>query len=208
LIVKPMCARAYSMEKRGASSARTRRCILEAARRLLAESTDIELGLDAIARSAGVSRLTVYNHFGSRAGLLEALYDYLATRGEVRRGMDALRKQDPAATLAGFIRTLVHFWSSDPVVIRRLHAMAALDTEIHKGLAARQARRRSATGEIVRRITRVRGQTRRLGTRQLLADTLTMLASFETYDALAKQRYGREEIIKVITHLARSVLAS
>jgi AcrR family transcriptional regulator len=201
-----MCARAYSMEKRRGSTAATRQCILEAARRLLAESTGTDLGLDAIARSAGVSRLTIYNHFGSRSGLLEALYDNLATRGKVRRGKEALRQQDPDVALVGFIRALVEFWSSDPVVIRRLHAMAALDPEIAKGLAAREARRQRAAAEIVRRMAPTDRQVRGLWKHRFVADTLCTLASFETYDALARARHGQEEIITVVIHLARSVM--
>jgi AcrR family transcriptional regulator len=196
------------MEKRGAFTAETRRRILEAARRLLAEGTDPDFGLDAIARSAGVTRVTVYNHFRSRTGLLEAVYDNLAARGDLQRAREALGQQDPAAALAAFIRGLVHFWSSDPVVMRRLHAMAALDAEIARGLAAREGRRRRAAAEIVRRIAP--GRTRRHGrwTHQLRADSLSALGSFETYDALARAGHRKEDIIAVITHLARTALGS
>jgi len=203
-----MCARSYSMEKRGVSRAETRRRILEAARRSLAEGGNTDLGLDAIARSAGVSRLTVYNHFRSRAGLLEALYDDLAVRGNVPRALDELRNRDPAAKLAGLVRALADFWSSDPVVIRRLHAMAVLDAEIARGLAAREGRRRRAVGEIVRCSALAERHAERRWRHDLVADTLCALASFETYDALARARHGRDEIIAVVTHLARSVLAS
>ena len=203
-----MCARSYSMEKRGVSRAETRRRILEAARRSLAEGGNTDLGLDAIARSAGVSRLTVYNHFRSRAGLLEALYDYLAARGNVPRAMEALRTRDPAARLAGLVRALAHLWSSDPVAIRRLHAMAALDAEIARGLGAREARRRRAVGRIVRSLALAGRHPQGRWRYHLVADTLCALASFETYDALARARHGREDIIAVVTHLAQSVLAS
>lgn len=203
-----MGARAYSMEKRRVSTAETRRRILEAARQLLAEGRDTGLGLDAIARAADVSRLTIYNHFRSRAGLLEALYDYIAVRGNMPRAAEVLRNRDPATTLAGFVRTLAQFWSSDPVVIRRLHAMAALDREIARGLAAREARRRRAAVEIVRRTVPAAMRLPGARGRRLLADVLCTLASFETYDALARARHGQEEIIAVVTRLARCALAS
>jgi AcrR family transcriptional regulator len=194
------------MEKRGASTAKTRRRILDAARRLLAEGSDTDLGLDVIARSAGITRVTIYNHFRSRTGLLEAVYDELAAGGGVQRAREALGQQDPAAALAAFIRGLVNFWSSDPVVIRRLHGMAALDAEIARGLAAREGRRRRAAAEIVRRVAPARTPRHGLWTQQLLADSLSALASFETYDALARAGHRNEEIIAVITHLARTVV--
>ncbi|HLJ59828.1 MAG TPA: helix-turn-helix domain-containing protein [bacterium] len=203
-----MSPRAYSMEKRGAAAAETRRRILEAARRVLAEALDPALGMDSIARRAGLSRLTVYYHFRSRPALLEALYDYLAMRGNMhRRAAEALRERDPSAVLAGFVRALVDFWASDPGVIRRLHAMAALDAEIATGLQARETRRRRVAREILQRMAA--GKKRTLGPRRhrLAADVVCALASFETYDALARARHGREEIIEMITRLARYAVA-
>ena len=196
-------SRAYSMEKRAAFSAETRRRILDAARRSLAGGKSADLGLDAIAGAAGVSRVTIYNQFGSRSGLLEALYDYLAMRGGVRRGKEALSQKHPDDALVGFIRALVNFWSSDSLAIRRLHAMGALDPEIAKGLAAREARRRRAAREIVRRVaTAAKSQQRH----RLVADVLCALVSFETYDSLARTGHGREDIVRMMTHLARGVL--
>ncbi len=194
------------MEKRRAAFAETRRRILEAARRSLSHGENTDLGLDAIARTAGVSRLTVYNHFRSRAGVLEALYDYLAMRGRVHRAMEALRAQAPADALAAFVHALVHFWSSDPVVIRRLHAMAALDAEIARGLRARERRRRRAAVEIVLRMVPAGVRTRGATKVGLLSDTISALVSFETYDALARARHGRDEIIAVLTRLVRAGL--
>jgi len=195
------------MRTRAAFSAETRRRILEATRRSLARGDDTDLGLGAIARVARVSRLTIYNHFGSRSGLLEALYDYLAARGNVRRGKNALLEKAPDAIMATFIGALADFWTSDPVVIRRLHAMAALDAEIRRGLAARETRRRRAAAEIVRRSASAATRERRSWTDRLLADALCTLASFETYDALARAGHGRAEITAVMTHFAQGVLA-
>jgi AcrR family transcriptional regulator len=199
--------RAYSMAKRAAFSASTRRRILDAARRLLAARGRTDLGLDAVARAAGVSRTTVYNHFGSRSGLLEALYDYLAERGNVRRGKNALLQHDLDVVIAGFIGALAGFWSSDAIAIRRLHAMAALDAEIAKGLAARENRRRRAAGQIVRRFASAAARRPYGRTDRLVADALCAVASFETYDALARAGHGLKEIIPVMIHLAREILA-
>src|SRR5262249_35011496 len=122
----------------------------------------------------------------------------------VHRGKTALLQKDLDVALAGFIRALVYFWSSDPVAIRRLHAMAALDREIARGLAARETRRRRAAQKIVQRMASK--PTRRLWTDRLMANTLCTLTGFETYDALARAGHSREEIIAVLTHLARGVL--
>jgi len=194
------------MDTRAALSADTRREILEAARRSLASGKNTDLGLDAIAEAARVSRVTIYNHFGSRSGLLEALYDHLATKGNVHRGKKALLHKNLDIALAGFIGALVHFWSSDPVAIRRLHAMAALDPEVARGLGAREARRRRAAAAIVRRCASAAKRKRRPWTDRLAADTLCTLTGFETFDGLARAGHSRKEIIAVLTHLARRVL--
>ena len=115
---------------------------------------------------------------------------------------------DAAEALAGFVRTLVRFWSSDPDIIRRLHAMAALDGEIARGLDARRARRRRAADDIVRPTVGSGPRANDVRAPGLLADVLCTLASFETYDALASAGHGREEIIASITRLARCALAS
>lgn len=202
-----MSPRAYSMEKRQTATAETRGRILEAARQILAQELDTELSMDAIARRADVSRLTIYYHFSSRPGLLEGLYDYLRMRGNMQRVEEVFHEPGPSVALGKLIHTLVEFWSSDPGVIRRLRAMAALDPEIAKGMRARDARRQRAIGEILRRMAAARKKTRGPEQQTLAADVLFALISFETYDALARAGHRREEIIAAITRLARCAVA-
>src|SRR5215469_1973921 len=136
-----MSPRAYSMEKREAAANETRQRILEAARQVLAQGSEESLSMDAIARRADVSRLTIYYQFNSRPGLLEALYDYLASRGGMHRMPEVFREPDPSKALDKLVHVFVGFWSSDRIVIRRLRCMAALDSEIGEGIQSRDARR-------------------------------------------------------------------
>jgi AcrR family transcriptional regulator len=59
----------------------TRETILAAALKLFTEFGPGEIRLEDIAQRAGVSRQSVYIHFGSRAGLLLALVQYVDTDG-------------------------------------------------------------------------------------------------------------------------------
>jgi AcrR family transcriptional regulator len=195
------------MEKRGPAVAETRDRILDAAREVLAQELDTELSMDAIARRADVSRLTIYYHFNSRPRLLEALYDYLRMRGNMQRIEQVFRERDPAVALGKLIHTLVRFWSSDPGVIRRLRAMAAFDSEIAENMRARDARRQRAVREILRRLAAARNKAWGPEQQNLAADVLCTLISFETYDALARAGHSRETIIATITRLARCALA-
>jgi AcrR family transcriptional regulator len=198
-----MSPRPYSMEKREVATAETRQRILEATRQILADESEEALSMDAIARQADVSRLTIYYQFNSRPGLLEALYDHLAARGNMRRMAEVFHEPDPHAALDKMVSVFVGFWSSDRVVIRRLRAMAALDPEIAHGIESRDARRRHIAGEILKRIT-PRGKTN-YNDKQFnrTADVIAMLTGFATYDALASAGHSEQEIIAIIARLAR-----
>jgi len=65
-------SRVYRSPRRESAAARTRRAILKAAQALLRDRPG-EPTVGAIAAGAGVSRLSVYHHFGSRAGVLAAV---------------------------------------------------------------------------------------------------------------------------------------
>src|SRR6266536_2589968 len=98
-----MSPRPYRMGKREAAAAETRARILDAARQLLANESETDLGMEAIARRADVSRLTLYYQFKSRPGLLEALYDHLAIRGNMRNMAQVFHERDPAVALEKLI---------------------------------------------------------------------------------------------------------
>ena len=203
-----MSPRPYRMGKREAATSQTRTRILDAARELLANESETDLGMEAIARRANVSRLTVYYQFKSRTGLLDALYDHLAIRGNMGRMAEVFHESDPKIALEKLVGTFVGFWSSDPVVIRRLRGMATLDPEIDQGIRARDARRQHAAREILRR-TVLRGEKKLSAEQQnLTADVLTMLASFESYDALARAGHGQAAIVATLTRMARAAVDS
>src|SRR5258708_14043635 len=65
--------RAYRLGRRQAAVDRTSQAILEAGRQAVADTPAGSPSVGAIARRAGVSPLTIYNRFGSKAGLLRAL---------------------------------------------------------------------------------------------------------------------------------------
>jgi AcrR family transcriptional regulator len=200
-----MAPRPYSMEKRQAANNATRARILEAARQLLCSESKTDLSMEAIARSADVSRLTIYYQFSSRAGLLEALYDHLAGRGNMHRMAEAFQEKNPSVALDKMVATFVGFWASDPVVMRRLRAMADLDPEIGHGIQARDARRPQIVLEILRRAKP--GKTKQLSLKQrVAADVLAMLTSFEAYDALSRAGHSEEQIVSTLTRLARCVI--
>lgn len=197
-----MSPRPYRMAKRQLAVDVTRERVLTGAHELLAADSFSGFTMDAVARKADVSRLTVYYQFDCKAALLEALYDYLAQRGHIERLSEVFRQgNDPLRTLNDFMRVFAGFWDSDRNVIRRLHALAAIDAEIERGLYARNERRRNGLRVIVERYCRVYPPLTAL--QKLVAiDTLHMLTSFETFDALAGRGRRFEDVVEIIRKMA------
>jgi AcrR family transcriptional regulator len=188
------------MEKRQASRTETRTRILEAARQLLSDESLPDLSMEAVARRADVSRLTIYYQFGSRAGLLEALYDHLATRGNMQRMAAIFQETSLPKAIGRMVDTFVGFWSTDTAVMRRLRAMAVLDSEIGNGIRARDARRPHIAREMLKRV----GAGKRANVREDdLGAVFGMLTSFEAYDALARAGLNDDEITRTLTRLAQ-----
>ena len=71
--------RSYASPLREEQAQTTRERILEALIRAMADGL-ATLSVPAVAREAGVSIPTIYRHFGSKAGLLDALGPYVATK--------------------------------------------------------------------------------------------------------------------------------
>ncbi len=68
--------RTYTMGARAEAVRETRRRIMAAAFELAQTTRIADIGLDAVARGAGVSVQTILRHFGSRAGMITATMAY------------------------------------------------------------------------------------------------------------------------------------
>jgi AcrR family transcriptional regulator len=190
------------MGQRQAATDKTRERILAAARKLLLGANFSAFTMEAVARAADVSRLTVYYQFDSKAGLLEALYNYIARRGEMTRLADVFRQAgDPLKMLQDFTMVFARFWASDRDVIRRLHALGAIDAEIGQSLRARNERRRNGLLVIVEGYCNVYPPLTSLQL-PIAIDTLHMLTGFETFDALTGSGRAFDEVVEIIRKMA------
>ncbi|HEX2032869.1 MAG TPA: TetR/AcrR family transcriptional regulator [Chloroflexota bacterium] len=201
-----MSPRPYRLGQRQAAVEETRARIIGAARELLVAGGGFSgFTIDAVARQAGVARMTVYYQFGSKRGLLEALFDSLAAGGGMRELARAFQCPDPRDGLADFIATFARFWGSDRLVMRRLRALAALDPEVEEGVRGRDEWRRGGLQVIVRRLMEAHGHPTPEAFDQVV-DLLFTLTSFETFDTLAGTTRGPEAVAPVITATAFAVL--
>src|SRR2546423_88619 len=178
-----MTSRPYRLGRRQAAVDRTRARILRAARALLVSRGSTEFSIEAVARRARVTRVTVYQRFGARTKLLEALFDDLARQGGMWDLADAFRQPDPEAALARVVTTFARFWTAHRPIHRRLRALAALDAGLERTLRARQEWRRQGGRVIVGRLRERSGPA--AAAAEGAIDALFALTAFETVDLLA-----------------------
>jgi len=174
-----------------------------AARKLL-ESKDFYLfTLDTLARDSGITRQTIHNLFGTKAGVLEALFDQIALGGGMDRMRSLMTQQiDPGTTLSSFVQIFTDFWSRDRLIIRRIHGIAAIDSDLGGAVDARNDRRRFLISRLVEQLDRVSLSTRVSGHPQRAA-MLHALTGFEFFDTLAKGSTTEEQATEIILTLVK-----
>jgi AcrR family transcriptional regulator len=178
--------------------------IIVAARELLeAEEDDGPFSIDAVARRAGVARMTVYNQFGAKAGLLEALFDHLAVRGELVRMPELFAEKDPVLALDAFVALFGRFWTANRRAHRRLRAAALHDPDLAAAIDSRNERRRRGLTELARRLGA--NATSPLPAGEVV-NVLFVLLSFDTFDALAGEGRTPAEVTPLLQRLARLAL--
>jgi AcrR family transcriptional regulator len=193
--------RTYVSSVRAAAAAETRDRVIEAAARCLREDAGIaSFSLDNVAKAAGVTRLTVYNQFGSRRALLEAVFDDIARQAGLARIAQAMAMPDPRAALDAMVETFCAFWSRDPA-IGRLHDAMATDPEFATALIERNERRRKALMVLVDRIAA------NAASRQSRQDAVDMIFALTSYAMFAMLRVSRStsevcDLVRAACHRA------
>lgn len=196
-----MTPRIYASAKRDAAAERTRQRLVRAAVKLMkSKAGSRSVSLDSVARAAGVSRLTVYNQFGSRRGLFEALFDDRARRGGMQRMTQIMSGPDPRAGLEQLIELFCDFWSSEHATIARLVGAAGSDAELNEGILARNERRRRALSVLVGRMDPLRGTPPQTLTD--LVDVLFVLTGFSVFTELARAGRDGAAVCRLIKNVA------
>jgi AcrR family transcriptional regulator len=186
-----VATRNYRLGRRQEAADRTHAAILSAAHDLLA-SGELELSVGAIAKRAGVSRLTLYNRFGSKAGLLREL-----AAGARRQVAAGPTPADPRGQLRQLILDSSSMWAADPALFRRLPA--ALGGEIERPNSDRALAERLAASDQLRPGCSIKEAE----------DVITALTSFPVFDGLYQD--GRRSTIvvaEILVRLAAAILSA
>lgn len=197
----------YSMSRSGRA---TRAAILEAAHELFGAEGYYGVGLERVAKRAGVSRQAVYLHFGSKAGLLIELARYEHERGGIAELADRTVWSAPDAVVAldawvalfpafapkvlDFVRALEVARRSDPDAARVWHDQS----EDRLRGCRRLAEWLKRDGVLAEDWTVARA-----------ADLIWALASLQAYDQLVVERGWRpsEFTRRIQQTLRRTLLA-
>lgn len=185
---------------RAVEAARAR--AVQAAYELLLQPECHELGLDAVARRAGVTRVTLYNHFGSRSLLLLELFQELGRRMGAKRIHTAMRLADPLLAMTAVIRESTRGLWREQQAIRKLFAFSVLDEELYREIERAERARRRSLLHLAERLSEA--QKLVLGSRDAAA-LLAQLTSFQAFEALAFDS-GARLVEQRLQHLARAGL--
>src|ERR1700730_13621120 len=110
-----MSPRPYTLGQREITAEQTRSRIVSAAHDVLSTADGpAAFSMDLVARRASVARMTVYHQFESKAHLLEAVFDFVASRGQLAGLPAALAQREPLEALAGFIAIFRPVWARGP----------------------------------------------------------------------------------------------
>jgi len=193
--------RAYNSPRRSLAATKTRARIVSAAAAILGTREGISgFSLQAVAEKANVTRLTVYNQFGSRRALLEAVFDDMAARGGLHRIPGIMAGSDPQAGLLRIISIFCDFWSFGSNALGPLHAAGASNPEFGASMHERNERRRRLLLVLVRRMAADRKLRPRA--RDDLIDVLFALTSFPFFSQLTARGRSTQAACDLIQGLA------
>lgn len=183
--------------------------ILQAARRLLEGHGYHGVGLDRIARAAGVSRQAVYLHFGSKAGLLLALVDWIDQTGPLPRLLQRVREASNA--LEALDRLMEVHATYDPQILRIatvLESARRTDKDAAAAWEDRMRQRHRGAKSVVEWLARDGHLAEGLTVAEA-ADFLWALASIQTCEQLIVSRgWSRKRYERHLKRVARAAVTN
>jgi AcrR family transcriptional regulator len=134
--------------------------------------------METVAAAAGVTRMTVYNQFGSRTAVIEAVLDQVVTRDRMDQLVDGTSELDPGDALRAALVTTCRFWHAERPLLRRLFAVAYTEPAVAELLARREGWRRDQLRSLLARaVPTLRGDS-------AVLDVVVAVTSFPAYDRL------------------------
>jgi AcrR family transcriptional regulator len=180
------------MGRRQGAVDRTRLAILAAARDVVSEH-GAATSMGEVAERAGVSRITVYNQFGSKERLLEALAAGISPRAG---NAPAPELTDPRDELRRGIEQACFAWSADPSLYRRLEPQ---HLKVQRGEHDHALAERLAARDHLRPGCSIKEAE----------DVIAVLTSFAVFDRLHKDgRRSPSAVAEILMRMANEFLSA
>jgi AcrR family transcriptional regulator len=176
--------------------------VLAAAERLIRAEAFHSATMDELATAAGVSRAIVFNRFGPKLGVLQALFTRAMDGPAMEAVREALENDDPVSALEAAIEAGCATWESQGYIHEQLHAIAVLEPAASALIDRQREVQRAEIPGLTRRMARA-GRLRRGPTEARAAATIleTFLWLRHEYDLL---RQTRETILELARTLLRT----
>lgn len=180
---------------RARATAESRARVLDAARAVLSDPATDAWGMETVAAAAGVTRMTVYNQFGSRTAVIEAVLNQVVARDRMDQLVDGTSELDPVDALHAALVTTCRFWHAERPLLRRLFATAYTEPAVAELLARREGWRREQLGSLLGRVSPA------LREDGALLDVVVAVTSFPAYDRLGPTADAPEAAADVLHRL-------
>ena len=201
-----MATRTYTGRPRRESTGTIDR-VLAAAERLIAGGEFHVATMEELAAAAGTSRATVFNRFGSKLGVLQALADRCNEGPEMQAIQEALALEDPVASLDAVIDASCVIWEASGFIYEQLKAIVVLEPGAVALIEEQWEDQRADLEGLTRRLTKA-GRLRPGLSKARATATLHTLTSLESFLQLRRDyklslRQTRETIGQLAQTLFR-----
>ena len=180
--------------------------MLKAAEQLIRNDQFHSATMEELAAAAGVSRATVFNRFGSKLGVLQALFTRAMEGPEMDAIREALEIEDPVESLDAVIEAACAIWESQAFIHEQLQAIVVLEPDASALVDGQREEQRADLHDLARRLARAGRLRPGLGETRAAA-ALHMLTSLESFLWLRREyRLSLRQTRETIAGMARALL--
>jgi AcrR family transcriptional regulator len=197
-------SRAYRTRPRKRTT-QTRERITAAVHELLAQGAFHEATVEQVAERAGVSRATVYQHFGSRVELIDGVCDIIDAHPALIEIREVIGLSDSAEALAKVVANCVRLWSDERRPMAELYGVVAVDAGARAFVGRQRDDRRGEMARLVESLART-GKLRQGVTKARALAVLLVLTSFETYNELREAGLSDRQVTAFLRESAEREL--
>ena len=159
--------------------------------------------MEEVARRAGVSRATLYQHFDSRLDLIDAICETFAENPALVELRDLVDDPDADRALDRTIANSIRFWASEDAVLSQIYGVAAIDPAAQSLVDRQRADRRGELERLVRNLDRA-GRLQQNGRRALAL--LLVLTSYDSFRELRQAGLSVRQVSATLQETARELI--